>query len=80
MAWQAVDRTNTGYYTNDGTSLQASTTITSSTASTGVFVGRGVFDIVIDVTAYRGESAFDNIIFWVQRNTAAATTTWQEMT
>ena len=51
MAWQANNDISIGFNTMGAKALQASTTITTSTQTTGVFVGRGLFNVEIAVTA-----------------------------
>ena len=79
MTWQADNDITIPWRTMGATALQASTTITSSTQSTGVFCGRGVFEVAINVTALSTGVGFDIVIFYVERNTLAATTTWQQI-
>jgi len=80
MTWQGSTDFEIPFRTMGAKALQASTSITSSTATTAVFVGKGLFAITIDVTALSlGGAAFDTVNFLVQRNTLAATTTWQEI-
>jgi len=78
MAWIPSNDFNTPWDGVDGTALQASTTITSSTNSTGVEVGKGIFVVKIAVTAIHQESGFDNVMFWIESNTKGATTTWEQ--
>lgn len=80
MAWQGSTDFEIPFRTMGSKALQASTTITSSTATTAVFCGKGLFAIEIDVTALSlGGAAFDTVNFLIQANTLAATTTWQEI-
>jgi hypothetical protein len=67
------------FYGMDGTVLQASTTITTSTPSTGVEVGKGNYTIDLDITAIHQESGFDAVVFWIEVNTKAATSTYEQI-
>ena len=78
MAFIPANDCTVPYRGMDGTVLQASTTITSSTATTAVEVGKGAFVVEIDVTAIHQESGFDAVIFWVEVNTKAATSTYEQ--
>lgn len=79
MAFINADDYTIPWYGVDGTSLQASTTITTSTAATAVEVGKGLFCVVITVTAVHQESGFDNVAFWIEANTKAATSTYTQL-
>jgi hypothetical protein len=79
MAWQAHTDESVAFRTMGATVLVASNTIVTSTQTTAVFVGRGAFEVEILVTALSTGTAFDIVIFYVERNTAAATTTWQQI-
>lgn len=79
MAFINADDSTIPWKGVDGTVLQASTTITSSTNTTGVEVGKGKFVVVITTTAIHQESGFDNVSFWVEANTKAATTTYTQL-
>ena len=79
MAWQANTDSSIAWRTMGATVLQASTTITTSTQSSGVFAGRGLFEIEIDVTALSVGVGFDIVLFWIERNTAASTAVWQQI-
>ncbi len=76
MAWQLHNDESVAWRTMGATALQASNTITSSTQTTAVVVGRGTFEVEILVTALSLGTAFDIVIFYVERNTLASTTTW----
>jgi hypothetical protein len=79
MTWQADNDITIAWRTMGATALQAAVTITTSTQSTGVFCGRGLFEVVINVTALTTGVGFDIVIFYVERNTIAADTTWQQI-
>jgi len=79
MAWQNTSADQTPYKGMGAKALQASTTITTSTATTAVFVGKGRLDIEIDVTAFSKGTGFDTVNFLVQANTSSASTTWVEI-
>jgi Tfp pilus assembly protein PilX len=79
MAYINADDHSIPWYGVDGTALQASATITSSTAGTAVEMGRGLFCVVITVTAIHQESGFDNVAFWIEANTKAATSTYAQI-
>lgn len=79
MAYMNANDDTVPFYGVDGTVLQASTTITTSTATTGVEVGRGLFCIVITITAIHQESGFDNVCFWVEANTKLTTATYEQI-
>jgi hypothetical protein len=59
--------------------LVASKQISTSTAEAGVFVGKGLMMIKLSVTALTLGSGYDVVNFLIQRNTAAATSTWEEI-
>jgi hypothetical protein len=61
---------------NGGTALQAAATITTDTASTAVVIGNGRFDVVIDVDALTLGTGGDLIVFDIEANSLAATSTW----
>jgi len=79
MAWQAINDISRPWNVNGETVLQASTTITTSTNSTGVFVGRGLMAVKIDVTALELGDGFDSVCFYVEANSSAASTTWEQI-
>lgn len=79
--WQ-VDTTDAAipYRGVDGTVLQASTTDTTDTDSTGVFTGKGLMCIELIVTALvELPTGADRVIFHIESNTKAATSTWLEI-
>ena len=78
MAWQRATDLQVPFRDMGGTVLQASTTITSSTASTGVELGKGLMAIEIKVTAVHQESGFDAVIFYAEANTKADTSTYEQ--
>lgn len=79
MAFIPANDSTIPFYGMDGTVLQASTNITTSTATTVVEMGKGLYVIDIDVTAIHQESGFDAVIFWVEVNTKAATSTYEQV-
>ena len=79
MAWQAANDITIPWRTMGATALQASVTITTTTQSTPVFCGRGVFEVAIDVTALTLGTGFDVVVFYVERDSIASTTTWQQI-
>ena len=64
---------------NGGTALQAAATITTDTASTAVVIGNGRFDVVIDVDALTLGTGGDLIVFDIEANSLAATSTWKSI-
>lgn len=62
-----------------GLALKAAGLVASTTAETGVAVGRGVFEIQIDWTACEIASGDELYIITVEANTKAATSTWTEI-
>ena len=61
---------------NGGTAINASATYTSDNTGTAVTLGKGRFDLFVDVTALTLGTGFDTVTLVVERNTAAATSTW----
>lgn len=79
MAFIPVNDSTIPFFGMDGTVLQASTTITTSTPTTGVEMGKGLYAIDVAVTAIHQESGFDIVVFWVEANTKAATSTYEQL-
>lgn len=78
MAWQVNNDYSVPYRSMGQVDLQASTTITTTTQSTAVFVGKGLLNVEVAVTALSTGTAFDIVAFYIERNTAAAPTVWQQ--
>ncbi len=80
MAFIPANDSTIPFYGMGGTVLQASTTIITSTPTTGVEIGKGLHVIDIDITAIHQESGFDAVVFWVEVNTKAAPSTYEQVT
>lgn len=59
--------------------LEASAAKTTNTNTTAVITGKGKFRVVFTVTANTFASGYDTVIAYVQRNTAAAPSTWKNI-
>jgi hypothetical protein len=78
MAWQVNNDHSVPYRSMGQKDIQASTTITATTTTSALFVGKGLFNVEVDVTALSLGTGFDVVAFYVERNTIASTTDWKQ--